>query len=82
MFKQIDKSQFLIRILQGLSTFLARKRGLPVVAGIVCLVVAFALQLFNVSAQSRGIELAHIIFHYVGLLSAFIGILLAEPLGK
>lgn len=82
MFKKIDQSQFLIKLLQRLSNFLARKRGLPIIVGIFLLVLAFILELINMSVQLQWLELTRVILHYVGLLSALIGLLLAEPLGK
>lgn len=81
MFKQIDQSPFLIRLLKNLSDFLARQRGLPIVVGIIFIIGGFVVELINVGVGSPALEVTHIILHNVGLLSALIGFLLIEPLG-
>lgn len=82
MFKRIDRSQFLSKLLERLSGLLARQRGLPILIGIVCVVIAFVLQLLNFAAGSRVIEIVATVLHSGGVLVALIGILLAEPLGR
>lgn len=81
MFRRIDQSEFLMKVLQSISDFLARRRGVPILVGIVLIAIGFVLQLVNVGADSQLIEVLHIIFHNVGLIAALIGILLIEPLG-
>lgn len=82
MFKRIDESPLLVRLLARFSAFLSKNKGLPVVVGIALIVVATILQVINVSANSATLELFQIVIQAVGLLLALIGLLLAEPLGK
>lgn len=82
MFKRIDRSALLARWIERLSTFLAKRRGLPVIIGIVLVIVGFALQLLNSYIASQSLHVIGLIVHNVGILTALIGLLLAEPLGK
>lgn len=82
MFKRIDQSAFLSRLIVRLGSLLSRQRGLPVVIGILLVIAGFVMQLANVYAESRLLELFSIITHNVGILVALVGLLLADPLGK
>lgn len=82
MFKYIDQSRTLARILEYFSNALAKRRGLPIVIGIILVGLAFALQVTNVYASNQLVELLGVILHHMGILIALIGILLAIPLGK
>ncbi len=82
MFRRVDQSRRLARLIEFVSSFLARRRGLPVVIGIALVIVSFVFQLVNVYVRSQFIELVTIIAQNVGILTALIGLLLAEPLGK
>lgn len=82
MFKRIDKSSFLIRTLERLSTLLARQRGLPVIVGVVLVAIGMILQLINIAAGSTVLEVAHVVCQNLGIILALVGLLLAEPLGK
>ena len=82
MFKRIDHSPRLAKLIELMSSFLAKRRGLPVVIGIVLIIVAFVIQLIEVYAPSQFLEVIAIIAQNVGILAALIGLLMAEPLGK
>jgi hypothetical protein len=82
MLKKIDSSQLLVRFLERLSTLLARRRGLPVVAGILLIALGFIVELINTGVGLSSLEIIHVILHNVGVLIALIGLLLAEPLGE
>ena len=82
MFRRIDRSPFLSRLLEKLSTLLARQRGLPVVVGIGFVIVGFVLQLLDIYTDNRLIQVLGLVAHCGGVLIALIGLLLAEPLGK
>jgi hypothetical protein len=82
MFRRIDRSPLLARWIERLSTFLARRRGLPVVIGILLVVVSFVLQLLDIYAASQALRFLGVVLQNVGILMALIGLLLAEPLGK
>jgi hypothetical protein len=82
MFKSLDRNERLLGLVKWLSTSLARNRGLPVVVGIGLVIVAFILQTINVYADSQLLELLGVIVQHVGILTALIGLVMAEPLGK
>jgi hypothetical protein len=82
MFKRIDKSTGLAKFIAAVSEFMAKRRGLPVVIGIGIVLVSFIIQLVDVYAQSQLLHLIGVITLNVGILTALIGLLLAEPLGK
>ncbi|MBI1277007.1 MAG: hypothetical protein GC179_02640 [Anaerolineaceae bacterium] len=82
MFKRIDESNWLANRIASFSEFMAKRRGLPVVIGIIFVVVSFVLQLIDVYATSQILHLIGVITLNVGILMALIGLLLADPLGK
>lgn len=82
MMQKIDQSPALIRLLNRTSTVFARRRGLPVVIGIVLIAVSLILGLLNVGAGSQMLEVLYLITHHIGILMSFIGLLLAQPLGN
>jgi hypothetical protein len=82
MFQSLDESPWLNRMLQRVSTLLAKQRGLPVVIGIALFVFGFILQVLNLALQSPVVEFLQIILHNVGILIALVGLLLSEPLGR
>lgn len=82
MFKRIDRSPALARLLENLSATLARQRGLPIVIGVLLVAVSFIIQLVNVATPSQTLDLLWTITLHVGLLSALIGLLMVEPLGQ
>jgi hypothetical protein len=82
MFKRIDRSPRLAKFIEFLSTFMAKRRGLPVVIGVVLVVISLFIQAMNVYAQVQLLELVGVITLHTGILAALLGLLLAEPLGK
>jgi uncharacterized membrane protein len=82
MFRRIDQSPRLAKFLEWISEFMAKRRGLPVVLGIVVVIISFILQLIEVFAPSQALHILSVITLYVGVLMALIGLLLGEPLGK
>lgn len=81
MFKFIDQSQFLIRLLQKLSAVLSKQRGLPIVIGLVLVVAGFVVELANLSLGNPALNVAQIVFRNLGIIAALVGLLLVEPLG-
>lgn len=81
MLKRIDSSKFLVRFLEKVSTLLARRRGLPVVIGVVFIVLGFIVELIAVGFGIESLAIIHVILRNVGVLVALIGLLLSEPLG-
>lgn len=82
MFRRIDRSSILAKWIEHLSTFLAKRRGLPAVVGIVLVIVGFVMQLIDVYAMSQTLRLFAVIFQNVGILVGLIGLLLSEALGN
>lgn len=82
MFRFIDRSSSLARLLVWFSEFMAKRRGLPVVIGIGLVIISLVIQAISVNSDSKGLQLAGIIIQHVGILAALIGLLLAEPLGR
>jgi len=82
MFKRINESEALAKFIANLSEFMSKRRGLPVVIGIGIVIVSFVLQIFDVYSDSQLLELISVITLNVGILTALIGLLLSEPLGK
>ena len=82
MFKRLDRSPWLAQLIESLGNFLARQRGLPVVLGIVLVVVSLVVHLVNVFADSVVLEVIGIVVIHLGIISALVGLLLAEALGS
>ncbi|MFN8529583.1 MAG: hypothetical protein U0670_13300 [Anaerolineae bacterium] len=81
MFKWIDRSPLLSRLLESLSSNLAKQRGLTIVLGVALVIISFVVHLVYVSSPSQTLELVWSITHHLGIIIALIGILLVEPLG-
>lgn len=82
MFRRIDRSRRLGRLLEKVSATLARQRGLPVVAGVAFLAFSFLVSVVNIYAESQILDLIWSVTHHLGLIVALVGLLLVEPLGK
>jgi len=82
VFKPIDRSPFLARRLEGLSAWLAKRRGLPTVIGILLIAVSFVISLIGIYAPSPLLDLLWSITHHLGLIIGLIGLLLVQPLGS
>lgn len=80
--RRIDQSSAIARLLERFSSGLARQRGLPVVIGIILLVISFVVHLAGINAPSTTLDLIWSITHHLGLVIAFVGLLLIEPLGR
>jgi hypothetical protein len=82
MFRWINQSPTLARLLERLSATMAKQRGLPIVIGVLLVAISFVVQLINIYSPSKTLELIWAITLHGGLLLALIGILLVEPLGQ
>ncbi|MBZ0306584.1 MAG: hypothetical protein K8I82_11000 [Anaerolineae bacterium] len=82
MIKRINRSKTLARLIEWLGEFLAKRRGLPVIIGIVLVVASFVIQIIDVYTPSQGLRLAGVITQNLGILTALVGLLLSQPLGK
>ena len=82
MFRWLDRSSALSKLLEKVSTAMTRRRGLPVILGIFCVIISFIVQSVNIYVGNTTLELIGVIALHVGLLLALIGLLLAEALGS
>lgn len=82
MMNKIDQSKRLGRMLDLTSAGIARRRGLPIVIGILLVTVALIIQLIGYATKSDVLEIAGTIIHSVGVLFALIGLAVSTPLGK
>jgi len=82
MFKRLDRSMFFAKLISSLSEFMAKRRGLPVVIGIVLIMLGLLIQVVNVIVPSQLLDLLGILTQSIGILTAVVGLLLAQPLGK
>lgn len=80
--RHLDQSSFIARLLERFSAGLARQRGLPVVIGILLIVVSFIVHLISLASPAPILALIWSITHHLGLILAFVGLLLIEPLGR
>jgi hypothetical protein len=82
MLRRIDRSKRLGRLLDGLSGGVAKRRGLPIVIGILLVVVALVVELIAELTGSRALDIIGTILNSVGVLFALIGLAVAAPLGR
>ena len=82
MFKRIDRSETLLKLLARVSDLFAKQRGLPIVIGIALVIVSFVIQTIDVFAGSQLLELLGVITHNLGVLIALIGVVMMIPLGR
>lgn len=82
MFKQFDRSKRIGRLIDATSSGLAKRRGLPMVIGILLVAVALIIQLLGYVFSSRTLEITATLIHSIGVLFALIGLTVSTPLGK
>jgi hypothetical protein len=82
MFKRLDRSSAVAKMIASVSEFMAKRRGLPVVIGIVVVILSFIIQLVDAFSPSKFLNVLGIIMQNSGILIALVGLLLAEALGK
>lgn len=80
--RRIDQSSHLSRLLERLSSILARQRGLPTVIGLILIIMSFIIHLIGINSPSQTLTVLWSITHHVGLIFALIGLLLVQPLGR
>lgn len=90
LFSRLDKNPYLARLLAFVSTTLAVQRGLPMLAGTVlvvlsCLASVILLPLVVAITEASGwwlLLLIPALLLHLGVIVAFIGFMMAAPLGK
>lgn len=82
MLKRFDESPVVARFFETMTAAIAKRRGLPVIIGIVLITGSLVLQSVSVFVKSPLAELLGVIALHVGILSALVGFALAEALGS
>lgn len=82
MFKRINQSTRLATWIEALSGTMAKRRGLPTLIGVGLIIISFVIRLIDIYAGSQLLELLWVITHHLGIIIAFIGLLLVQPLGN
>ena len=82
MFRRIDHSSAIARFLEGLSAWLAKRRGLPTVVGVLLIIFSFVISLISVSNPSPMLDVIWSVTHHLGIIIALIGLMLVQPLGN
>lgn len=80
--ERINRSRALGRILSFFSLRLAHYRGLPILLGVVFAIVSWLLHLIAYMTGSGAWQVIAFTVLHLALISGFLGILLAEPLGR
>ncbi|MDK3161554.1 hypothetical protein FBR02_17655 [Anaerolineae bacterium CFX9] len=80
--RRLDQSSHLSRLLERLSSLLARQRGLLTVLGLFLIIISFVIHLVSLNAPSTALTTLWSITHHAGLILAIIGLLLVQPLGR
>ena len=82
MFKRFDRSSVVAKVIAAVSEFIAKRRGLPIVIGVAIVILSFVIQLADAFMPSRFLQVMGIITQNIGILTALVGLLVAEALGK
>jgi hypothetical protein len=69
-------------LIKGLSTWLAAQRGLPVIAALVMTLLSLIIHVVWVLTGSVIVGLCGFGLLHLAIMIGFIGVLLAEPLGR
>lgn len=80
--ERLNRSRLLGRMISFLSVRLAHYRGLPILLGVIFAVVSWLLHLIAYMTDSGAWQVIAFTVLHLALISGFLGILLAEPLGK
>ena len=80
--ERLNRSKLLSRLIAFFSTSLARYRGVPLLLAVFLIVISFFVHIIAAISGSAGwYVLAFTILH-LAIFLGFLGILLAEPLGR
>jgi hypothetical protein len=82
MFRRIDESRFLLKMLERISNYFAQRRGLLIVVGTIMLALGFVLEFLNVFLGLQWVEALEVFLRNIGIISALVGIMISEPLGS
>lgn len=80
--ESLNRSHKLGQIITFMSSRLANYRGVPILAGVILLIVSLSINVLAILLDAKTLYLLGTVTLHVALLSAGIGVMLAEPLGK
>lgn len=82
MLNRLDRAEWLSRLIRWMSTTLAAKRGVPVIVAIVMTVISLIVHVLWVISGNMLVGLCGFGLLHLAILIGFVGVLLAEPLGR
>ena len=80
--RRLDRSENISRLITWLSHGLASRRGLPVLTTIILTIIALVLNVLWVLSDDKVFGIAGMLILHIGVFTGFLGVLLAEPLGR
>jgi hypothetical protein len=78
----LDRSPRLSSLIKWLSTTLAAQRGLPVMGALLLTVISLIVHVVWLSTGNMLVGLCGFAVLHIAILIGFLGVLLAEPLGR
>ncbi|MEP7286885.1 MAG: hypothetical protein ABI947_14100 [Chloroflexota bacterium] len=81
-YRWLDNSTGLKDLIKALSATLAARRGLPLIGAVVLTLVSLVVHLLAAISGSVWISICGFSILHLAILIGFLGILLAEPLGR
>ena len=82
MFTWLDRSERLKALIKWLSFSLATKRGLPLMAAIGLTILSLIVHIIAALSGSVWVGICGFSILHFAILIGFLGVLLAEPLGR
>lgn len=82
LYDKLDRSDRLSRLIKWLSLTLAAQRGIPVIVAIGLTILSLLVNILWIATQSAFIGICGFVFLHLAILTALIGVLMAEPLGR
>ena len=82
VYNSLDRSVSIKNLIKWLSTSLASRRGLPVLAAIVLTVVSLIVHIIAAVSGNVLVSVCGFVVLHIAILVGFLGVLLAEPLGR
>ena len=79
---RLNRSKTLGRMISFLSVRLAHYRGLPILLGVIFAILSWLVHLIAYMTGSGAWQVIAFTLLHLALISGFLGILMAEPLGK
>jgi len=82
LYNWIDRSEPIKGLIKWSSTTLASQRGLPVIAALVFTVLSLVVHVIAALSNNVIVSLCGFGILHLGIFIGFLGVLLAEPLGR